>query len=109
MVDLSIILVNYNTKELTIQCIRSIYNKVPEALQYEIILVDNASVDGTVDVVKQVYPDVIIVENKVNLGFGRANNIGVQYTHSSKYLLFLNTDTIVTEDIFSSSNSKSTN
>lgn len=100
MLDLTIVLVNYNTKELTIQCLESIYNKVPKTIQYEIVLVDNASSDGTADAIRETYSDIIVVENEMNLGFGRANNWGIKHSHLSKYLLFLNTDTIVVEDMF---------
>ena len=101
MIDLTIILVSYNTRNLTLKCLHSIYEKIPSSIQYEIIIVDNNSNDGSVEAIKNLYPHVYIVQNDINLGFGAANNIGVHYARQSKYLLFLNTDTVVISDIFS--------
>lgn len=100
MIDVSIILVSYNTKVLTLQCIDSILHNVPSTLSYEIIVVDNASVDNSMEAVKLKFPTVKIVVNNVNMGFGYANNIGVGVSSDAKYLLFLNTDTVLTSDIF---------
>jgi len=66
--DISIIIVNWNTERLLIDCIRSIYETV-ENISYEIWVVDNASTDGSVAAVKQNYPDVKIIQNSKNLGF----------------------------------------
>ena len=91
--DVSIIIVNYNTKDLTMQCIDSVIEKTTD-VKYEIILVDNASADGSVAALKAKYNDVIVIESPTNLGFGRANNLGVK-SASGKYLFFLNSDTIL--------------
>lgn len=97
MVDVSIIIVNYNTSALTTQCISSIYaSKI--TVSYEIILVDNASIDNTVNVVQNRFPDVRIIKNKENFGFGKANNIGAQQANG-EYLFLLNSDTILSSDI----------
>ena len=91
--DVSIIIVNYNTKDLTMQCIDSVIEKTTD-VKYEIILVDNASADGSVAALKAKYNDIIVIESPTNLGFGRANNLGVK-SASGKYLFFLNSDTIL--------------
>ncbi len=93
--DVSIIIVNYNTKDLTLQCINSIYEKT-QGISYEVILVDNASVDGS----KEYFQSdnrIIYIYSEENLGFGRANNLGCTKT-SGKYLFLLNSDTILLEN-----------
>jgi len=91
--DVSIIIVNYNTKDLTLQCLSSIYEKTMD-ISFEVILVDNASVDGTCDAIRERYPQVIVLEQTENLGFGRANNLGAEIA-KGKYLFFLNSDTVL--------------
>ncbi len=98
MKDISIIIVNYNVKEFLLNLIDSI-KKASEGLTTEIIIVDNASVDGSVELIRENYPDVILIENEKNLGFGKANNIGLERA-TGKYLLMINPDTIVREDTF---------
>ena len=91
---ISIILVSYNTKELTIQTINSIYGKTID-IDFEIIVVDNNSHDGTVSKIKETFQDrVIVVENPNNSGFGIGNNIGSEIAQG-KYLFFLNSDTLL--------------
>ena len=92
--DVSIIIVNWNTKRLLLDCICSIYETVKN-ISFEIWLVDNASSDGSVEAVKQNYPDVKIIQNKKNLGFAAANNIAMERMRG-QYALLLNTDTILT-------------
>ncbi|NLN98029.1 MAG: glycosyltransferase family 2 protein [Eubacteriaceae bacterium] len=92
--DLSIIIVNYKTLELTDQCVRSIKEANMSDLSYEIILVDNASLDGSLEALKEAHPDCIFIENKENLGFSKANNQGLRIA-KGRYLLLLNSDTIV--------------
>lgn len=94
--DVSIIIVSYNTSILTRQCIRSIYNNIITP-SFEIILVDNNSIDSTVNDVKEEFPDVVLIRKSENLGFGRANNIGAGRSYG-KFLWFLNSDTILIED-----------
>ena len=100
--DVSIIIVNWNTKKLLLDCICSIYETVKN-ISFEIWLVDNASSDGSVEAVKQNYPDVKIIQNTKNLGFAAANNIALERM-CGQYALLLNTDTILTngavEDLF---------
>ena len=94
--NVSIIIVNYNTKELLEQCINSIYTHTKD-ISFEIIIVDNASVDGSQQMIKNNYPHVVLIGSKENLGFGRANNIGVKHA-SGNYILLLNSDTILIEN-----------
>lgn len=90
--DVSVIIVNYNTKQLTIDCIESVFLHTHDLL-YEVIVVDNASTDGSVELFKQ-DSRIIFVESSKNLGFGRANNLGYKYS-SGKYIFLLNSDTIL--------------
>lgn len=89
--SVSIILVNYNTKDFTLQCIKSIYNHTKE-VDFEIIVVDNNSSDQSVEAIKDEFKDVIVIANNENKGFGAANNIGINYA-TKKYVFLLNTDT----------------
>lgn len=94
--DVSIIIVNYNTKDLTQQTIQSVIDTTHK-IKYEIILVDNASSDGSVEAVRENYSNVKIIVNDDNLGFSKANNIGMKES-SGKYILLLNSDTKVLEE-----------
>lgn len=91
--QVSIIIVNYNTKNITYNCIQSIY-KWTKDIDFEIILVDNNSSDSSVDYLYDYFPDVIYVRNKRNLGFGCANNIGISLA-KGKYVFLLNSDTLL--------------
>lgn len=96
MMDISIIIVNYNTKKLLENTIQSVIDTVG-LIRYEIIVVDNDSSDGSIEMVKGQYPEVNLIENKDNLGFSKANNIGIKEA-SGRYILLLNSDTKVLED-----------
>lgn len=98
--DLSIIIVNYNTKELLKQTIQSVIDNT-ENISYEIIVVDNASVDGSVDMVNKDYPQVRIIENTENLGFSKANNKGIKIA-CGRCIMLLNSDTYVLESCLES-------
>lgn len=91
--EVSIIIVNYNTKELLVDCIASIY-KNTEGVNFEIIIVDNASIDGSQQLIKEKFPEVVLVESKENLGFGKANNLGAEFAKGD-HLFLLNSDTIL--------------
>lgn len=93
-IDVSVIIVNYNTLKLTKNTIDSIFEKT-EGLSYEIILVDNASTDGSVEYFEKNYKNkIIFIKNNKNLGFGRANNKGIEIA-KGKYIFFLNSDTLL--------------
>ena len=97
-IKLSVIIVNYNTYHLTKQTIESVINK-DYPFTYEIILVDNASSDGSIEDLKEYFKSkefIHIIENTANLGFGKANNIGAQQS-KGEYILLLNSDTVVDE------------
>lgn len=92
----SIIIVNYNTKQLLINCLTSIKENIKD-IEYEVIVVDNDSKDGSQEMLKHMFPWVHLIENNANVGFGKANNIGATYA-SGKYLFLLNSDTILLND-----------
>lgn len=93
--DISVIIVSYNTKKLTEECLVSTIRSLKHAdLSYEIIVVDNVSTDGTRDMLKKKFPKVITILNSKNVGFGRGNNQGIRKANG-KYILLLNSDTIV--------------
>lgn len=96
--DLSIIIVNYNVKEFLQNLIHSI-EKASSNLTKEIFIIDNASDDGSVEFIREKFPQVKLIANQKNLGFGKANNLGLNEA-SGKYLLMINPDTIVAEDTF---------
>ena len=90
--DVSVIIVNYNTKDLTQSCIDSVFEKT-EGIDYEVILVDNGSTDGSKEHFEK-DTRIQYIYSEVNQGFGKANNIG--YEHSNgKYLFLLNSDTFL--------------
>lgn len=94
--DVSIIIVNWNTKSLLRGCLTSVY-ECAGAVDYEIIVVDNASTDDSVEMVKNDFKDVILIENTENRGFAAANNQGMAIA-KGRYVLLLNSDTIVLEN-----------
>lgn len=96
--DLSVIIVNYNVKEFLQNLLHSI-EKASFNLTKEIIIVDNASDDGSVEFIKEKFPNVKLIVNKKNLGFGKANNIGLKEA-KGKYILLINPDALVAEDTF---------
>lgn len=91
--NVSIIIVNYNTKQLLKECIQSIIQQTKE-VSYEIIVVDNDSCDGSQTLIRSEFPTVRLIESGGNLGFGKANNIGMKEARG-KYLFLLNSDTIL--------------
>lgn len=99
MVKLSVIIVNYNVKHFIEQCLFSVF-KAAEALPCEIFVVDNNSVDGSTTLIKEKFPHVILIENKINTGFSVANNQAIKLA-KGEFVLLLNPDTVVQEDTFS--------
>jgi len=93
--DISIIIVSYNTNKLINNCLDSLQN--PSGIEKEIFVIDNASTDETVKTISARFPDVNLVANNENRGFGAANNQALPSCRG-KYLIFLNPDTTVTED-----------
>jgi N-acetylglucosaminyl-diphospho-decaprenol L-rhamnosyltransferase len=93
MIDLSVIVVNWNTRDLLTQCLGSVYGTLKD-LSFEVIVVDNASSDGSVETVKNDFPQVQIIANAENVGFVRANNQVIAISRG-RYVLLLNSDTQV--------------
>lgn len=95
---LSVVIVNYNVEHFLEQCLHSVY-KALKNVEGEVFVVDNNSVDGSVDMVREKFPQAHLIANKENTGFSKANN---QAMHISKgeYVLLLNPDTVVMEDTF---------
>jgi GT2 family glycosyltransferase len=91
--DVSIVIVNWNTINLLKDCIQSIIENARQSA-YEIIVVDNGSQDGSVEMVKQHFPAVILLENRENVGFVKANNQGFARC-KGRYVLLLNSDTVI--------------
>jgi GT2 family glycosyltransferase len=92
LIDVSIVVVNYNTLGLLRDCLNSVMQAEGRACQ--IMVVDNASADGSADMVENEFPEVFLVRNSQNVGFAKANNQGITFA-KGKYILLLNSDTIV--------------
>ena len=95
-VDLSVIIVSYNVREFLEQALRSV-RRASEGLRVEVFVVDNDSVDGSVEMVRAQFPEVHVIANRANVGFGKANNQAIRRAQG-RHLLILNPDTIVQED-----------
>jgi GT2 family glycosyltransferase len=101
-VDLSIIILNYNTKELLKNCLESVFNSKLDDYQMEVIVVDNNSVDGSKKYLKKTEEQknqLKVIFNDKNIGYSGGNNVGLKHA-VGKYILFLNSDTIVEPDGF---------
>lgn len=96
--DLSIIVVNYNTKALLDQCLKSVF-KFTNGIRFEVIVVDNNSEDKSQELLKKKYPQVKLILNRQNLGFSKANNQGIKEARGD-YIFLLNSDTYLIENSF---------
>ncbi len=96
--ELSVIIVNYNVRFFLEHCLHSVYT-ASKNLKVEVIVVDNNSSDGACLMVRKKFPDVILIENKKNLGFSCANNQALRIA-KGRYCLLLNPDTVVEENTF---------
>ena len=96
--DLSVIIVNWNTKKLLEDCLRSIF-KFTKDVSFEVVVVDNGSSDGSQGMVKKKFPQVKLIPNKDNLGFAKANNQGIKIS-KGKYIFLLNSDAYLIENSF---------
>jgi GT2 family glycosyltransferase len=99
MLDVSIIIVAWNVRELLYNCLKSVFDETKE-ISFEVIYVDNASEDGSIEMVLKEFPKVKIIRNKKNEGFIRANNQGIEIS-KGRYVLLLNSDTVVLDDAIS--------
>ncbi len=95
---LSVVILNYNVRYFLELCVKSVQAAILK-IDAEIIVVDNNSDDGSCNMVKQLFPNIKLIENKENFGFSKGNNIGVSHA-KGEYLCILNPDTVVSEDTF---------
>lgn len=98
-IDLSVIILNYNTKDLLQDCLQSVLKSKKSGFSYEIIVVDNASTDGSAAMVKKEFAQVRLIQSNKNVGFAAGNNLAIPHI-SGRYVLFLNPDTIVFPNTF---------
>ncbi len=96
MTTLSIVILSWNTRDLLEACLRSIYEG-PRRVAFEVVVVDNASEDGSADMVAERFRKALLVRNRENEGYARGNNIGILRSRGD-YILLLNSDTEVRED-----------
>jgi GT2 family glycosyltransferase len=94
--DVSIVIINWNTKDILRDCLESVYEQTQD-INFEVIVVDNTSADGSAEMVKNDFPQVILIENAKNNGFAAANNQGIAVA-KGRYVLLLNSDTVVLDN-----------
>lgn len=92
MINISVVVVNYNVKDMLLRCLSSLYSRASDGISLEVILVDNDSKDGSVRAVKEQFKEVKIIENNFNAGFSGGNNQGMKLA-TGEYILLLNPDT----------------
>lgn len=95
--DVTVIIINYNTPQLTIESIQSVISHT-KSVSYEIVVIDNASSDNSVQLIAEAYPeDIIFIKNDVNVGFGKANNQGIEIANG-EFVFLLNSDAFLTSN-----------
>ena len=97
--ELTTVIVNWNTVDLLADCIDSVTDNVPAHVSQQIVVVDNASTDGSVDWLREHRPEVLVIESPENVGFCRGNNLALRTT-DSELVLLINTDARLTPDSF---------
>jgi GT2 family glycosyltransferase len=97
-IQLSIIIVTHNAKDFLRNCLKSVFEKIKN-LSFEVLVVDNASSDGTFEMLKNEFPQVNAIFSKENLGFAKANNLAIKEA-KGKYIFLLNPDTILLDENF---------
>ena len=97
--DISIVILNYKSKNFVLSCIGSIKDADFSGLAYEVIVVDNNSQDGLEEVLKAGYPEIRFIQNGKNLGMGAGNNVGIRRAQG-KYVAIMNPDTVADKDTF---------
>lgn len=93
---LSIVIVNFETPDYTLECVRSIYKNSPQCT-FEVIVIDNGSEDGSLEAIRREAPEVVCIETGANVGFSQANNLGINNARGS-YILLLNSDTKILDN-----------
>lgn len=96
-VEISIVIVSFNTRDVLRECLKSVFRD-GNALRVQVIVVDNASTDGSPEMVKEHFPTVVLIESDVNLGFGQANNRGFK-SACGRYIVLLNSDAFLTDGV----------
>src|SRR5687768_13853975 len=99
MIEVSIVIVHFNTPQLTKDCIQSIIEKT-KGISYEVIVVDNASTIHDADEIKEWFPEVVLIKSSINAGFAGGNNLGIAQA-KGRYILLLNSDTVLVNDAVS--------
>ncbi len=100
-IDISVVILNFNTLELTKRCLESLKRSKLGSCTMEIIVCDNASTDGTMEMIKKEFPDVVRIQNNGNIGFAAGNNSGIKQA-KGRYVLLLNSDTEVEPNVLKS-------
>lgn len=95
-IEISIIVISYNTRDLTLACLNSIYDQT-KSVSFEVICLDNNSFDNSAQYIMEQFPDVMLIKSTYNCGFAKANNIAVKKSRG-RYVLLLNPDTVVLEN-----------
>lgn len=96
MMKLSIVIICWNDRKVIDDCLRSIYANTHHVAPFEVIVSDNGSTDGSVEFIREHYPQVQVIENRQNLGFARGNNVGIKHS-TGEWVHILNPDTVVHE------------
>lgn len=96
--DISIVILNYNSIDFLSKCLKSVDKSELGGLSIEVIVVDNASTDKSIKVIRKEYPDIKLIMSKKNLGFSAGNNLAVDKV-KGKYILFLNPDTVLEKNV----------
>ncbi|MEW6088673.1 MAG: glycosyltransferase family 2 protein [bacterium] len=91
--DLSIVIVSFNTRDILRNCLKSIYEKT-KGIEFEVVVSDNNSTDGSLNMIEEEFPEVILIKNNTNIGFSSANNLGF-YIARGRFVLALNPDTVI--------------
>src|SRR5690349_20733680 len=95
---LSIIIVCWNDLKVIVECLKSVYAET-KATEFELIVSDNGSTDGSPEYIRQHFPKVRVIENKANLAYAEGNNVGIRVAEGD-YVLLLNPDTIILRGAF---------
>ena len=93
--EVSIVVVSFNTCDVLRECLLSVYREAG-SMRVQVIVVDNASIDGSAEMIEREFPEVELIRNKINLGFGPANNLGFKSVRGH-YVVLLNSDAFLTE------------